>query len=1196
MDHEEPLSLSEDDSGDEPRIDRRSILDPPIRSVVDALGGYEGGVYRLGDECYGCLKDLKKFWRKDDTDDDRTVARIFWDTRVLPNDLIPILLETAGKGLVEDKRAVACADLMTAMTWPIDLAAELKELDEVYDKGVDYTQLLLSHLYYKAALLRPGVLQALFGIVLPCLAREGKERQERDVQVVNVVLHLVRNLAFIKDPPPNMHGSADQAELSTLQSRLVKSLSESHFIDLLLTIGSNAASDPLFNQWNGLVLEIYYLLFRGVKPTSLASDQEKQTSKTLASLLAVEDQRRREFARKANTRHSRFGATITVTLNPRKPKTSEGGDVPEAPAVAGPSRSFVLHRQQALTIDSGSALDLARAKKLRKPKDKKVDELGRDDNLSLDSRLILQNLARTFIENCFNPLLSSLLKDIKAERPKITEKDNLRLLFVSKWFLEFFLCERANQADGAKWKFGLIAEVLDRNWGQWVLRRMREAQEEKVRSHVYSNVPIAFTTLIADTMAATRPRSTEGDDPFALVESEKTDEDDVAEAARLMQQQIVYNGEVLDIAFESMRTYKEGTQSLAYLDASVHLTYALLRMLEKWSKRQGGDNVYVRKKAKPKKKKGNSVPEGEGVPDVEEEEPQDKDEEEMIKETISTFEQLEKRFAHPDVTRTLLAYLERYKEFAHPDQMKRVVTLMHRQAVRQKAEGLFFMVSTLYLFKQIIADQKSLPTDQPYKDLVALINFLLRRFFKAVEEDSFLIVEAFFPKNRGHWKQFSSFEPEEVRTRAEKVPFDTRFPQDITIKKGYSPSEEIGIAMAALTEKGEMGLIEWTKQILTLCIAHRTRIIEDVDGSSSKTIDLSQIDSDDDEDMDVVLGRRGPSAEALAKINDYLIPYVSDEEAEAANKNVHLKLLFRLVSFKIMDEDADELEWYIPSVILPKDLQRNLNIINQYLETPIDLQGKKPAELMKKKNRRRTRRKREPTPDSDAENGGEPQRKKKEKRQKEKQQYKSAEYIDDSDAEMEDMDAFLAKERALRERTSALAATTGQSGTMRAHGTKKRRRKAKDDKGGKKRRKRGGQTEEGAEGGKGSDDGETDKEQEKARQSASDSEESELDAFGSPKRARSEATPDTSPPVDGEVEEVPKPKPRPRPRPRARVSKGSSPGADASSPGASRANSSPAPRPRSPSHAPSDDDMDTAAIKAGGKKKVARLVFSDDED
>lgn len=81
-------------------------------------------------------------------------------------------------------------------------------------------------------------------------------------------------------------------------------------------------------------------------------------------------------------------------------------------------------------------------------------------------------------------------------------------------------------------------------------------------------------------------------------------DEDVADAARTLQQQIVYNGEVLDIAFESVRTYKEGTQSLAYLDASVHLAYALLRMLERWGKRQGKGEMYVRKKAKPKKKRG----------------------------------------------------------------------------------------------------------------------------------------------------------------------------------------------------------------------------------------------------------------------------------------------------------------------------------------------------------------------------------------------------------------------------------------------------------------------------------------------------------------------------------------------------------------------------------------------------------------
>ena len=54
---------------------------------------------------------------------------------------------------------------------------------------------------------------------------------------------------------------------------------------------------------------------------------------------------------------------------------------------------------------------------------------------------------------------------------------------------------------------------------------------------------------------------------------------------------------------------------------------------------------------------------------------------------------------------------------------------------------------------------------------------------------------------------------------------------------------------------------------MKLCIAHRQKIIEDVDGSSSK-IDLSRLQSDD-EDVDAVVNRKGPSAAALAKINDY---------------------------------------------------------------------------------------------------------------------------------------------------------------------------------------------------------------------------------------------------------------------------------------------------------------------------------------
>lgn len=40
-------------------------------------------------------------------------------------------------------------------------------------------------------------------------------------------------------------------------------------------------------------------------------------------------------------------------------------------------------------------------------------------------------------------------------------------------------------------------------------------------------------------------------------------------------------------------------------------------------------------------------------------------------------------------------YLARWKEFSSPENMKWVVNLLHRQAVKAKAEGLFFKVCLL---------------------------------------------------------------------------------------------------------------------------------------------------------------------------------------------------------------------------------------------------------------------------------------------------------------------------------------------------------------------------------------------------------------------------------------------------------------------------------------------------------------------
>jgi replication fork protection complex subunit Tof1/Swi1 len=67
----------------------------------------------------------------------------------------------------------------------------------------------------------------------------------------------------------------------------------------------------------------------------------------------------------------------------------------------------------------------------------------------------------------------------------------------------------------------------------------------------------------------------------------------------------------------------------------------------------------------------------------------------------------------------------------------------------------------LYLFQQILDVQASLPKGDSTRDLNQLITFVLRKFFKRVKEDPFLIVEALASKARGRWKELSSYQSDE---------------------------------------------------------------------------------------------------------------------------------------------------------------------------------------------------------------------------------------------------------------------------------------------------------------------------------------------------------------------------------------------------------------------------------------------------
>jgi replication fork protection complex subunit Tof1/Swi1 len=83
---------------------------------------------------------------------------------------------------------------------------------------------------------------------------------------------------------------------------------------------------------------------------------------------------------------------------------------------------------------------------------------------------------------------ASILSDIRMERLKVKESDTIRFLFLSRFFLEFFLLVRLDEAKNGPRGVGqtelrgfeLIAEVTEVAFIGFVTSRMKKSLEEKV--------------------------------------------------------------------------------------------------------------------------------------------------------------------------------------------------------------------------------------------------------------------------------------------------------------------------------------------------------------------------------------------------------------------------------------------------------------------------------------------------------------------------------------------------------------------------------------------------------------------------------------------------------------------------------------------------------------------------------------------
>lgn len=754
------------------------------------------------------------------------------------------------------------ADLMTSITWPIDIEAEqqaiLRRGDDDDGSATAALQVLeRAQISYKSAVLRARSRETngsqrcvldliMLHILLPSLSKPRHQRTERDVGIIHMCMHLFRNLLAISDPVATSLSSMDVIAESRVQSDLVVELNKTRILDTILMLSNNADSKD-YNAWNIITSECVFYIFAGSSPEELVIAKEKEMSRNwskeastseqntasskkpqteLARLLAAESREEIESQKlNGSTRHSRFNTMVNYIDKHGNKKMATG--------------------QAALRKSAKQLASEAEARSKRKIHRRKgLEERGarsRQASWTPQASKVLSAWADRFMKLGYEILTRSVLEDIRRERPKVGDLDQARtrIMQMGCFFLEYFLSRRQasqskQQALGEidkereniatkedipeEWPFSLVAQWLE----PWALRmayvRSGSSFEKKHWLEYVAAINL-WTTLfkLID----------------ALSKSASQEDRDVAEGILATH---FYDQAAIDSAKSVLSSYT--TQSFSCLRAIIALGQIMPRMLERYSKDK--DHMYV--KAKQQVRRNTKTNDKSSLA-----------EEEIEVQTIAKNQQTERKFEFEKFQSKMcsnhladacLLYLSRWQEFQDhaSEQVYNVTQILHRLAVKASDLGLFFPYKRRMILQSLQSDYSFwsfVRTDasQVESDLRKLFQYILRKFDKLSEEE------------QAKWGDGMAL------PKAVKI---FKMPAEIEIKPSRGHLDDVGIAVGLMLEKDKLSAVMWIKSGLEEAIRMKKAIVE-------KENEEGDVIDDDDDDVDE---DRIPNS-ALSKFTDF---------------------------------------------------------------------------------------------------------------------------------------------------------------------------------------------------------------------------------------------------------------------------------------------------------------------------------------
>ncbi|KAF9986256.1 Topoisomerase 1-associated factor 1 [Modicella reniformis] len=830
-------------------------MDPDTESLLIstcmALGGFEDvsedmddatQVYVMGDECLECLKDIKKFIKYFDEPGDNVVLTYLAKMGILEKELIPIImLNTPADNPTRERLVLACIELIVPMTWIIDYKAlqdmTVREEDTSIVGNLHQRVEILRG--YKRAFLEAGVLQAVFAVMLKPLEVEYRLRTARDQAVIRLGLSLFRNLVAIPDSATSVTGTIEQFISSIMQEELLERFHREHIMALFITLASSS-TDAQLSEWNALTLETFYYIFSGVDADELIPTVSGRVKNTqLQDLLNKEEREKQSQSTAGRKRHDRFGTTGEVRLQ-------DGTRV-------------VMHQKGALFASFENHLD--NIKRARATTKRRKETEG-SKSISKSGAVLLRNLALTFLESGFNPLFTSLRRDMDSQREKIRESHKAQYMSLMAFMLKFqrqyadYLTQQYHenkknalgrqleeveteyQENFLRCDFDLITTAIEVTSVYHIVRFVREHNEIRPKDRSWEDIRKGVDCLQEILMTLN-----------AMTKSQK---EEYRDASAIVQSNLYYEEGALELVLKL--TWKYRTQPIKYIQAVIRMIHILLKTLEGFSNSKSA--IFIRKKKAIRKSKvakqaeassetnGNqqstenvdqsqAVNEGERPTNEDtqqngrQEQDQDEDDEQdedIPKFTLSEhkffFQEFERRFANESVLNIYFSFLEGFAELDEI-QLHWVASIFHRVAVNCKNPVVFYKLSTLQLFHRILQSNK----EDTKKDMIPFISYLLHQFFKKMQEYPLLVAEVFFHKPNKLCREINfgrdvvEMEKIVITEKKEKKLMQV----ELQVDQNLSEEKQIKVAVRALIDDGDddSELVEWILELLKDAVAKR---------------------------------------------------------------------------------------------------------------------------------------------------------------------------------------------------------------------------------------------------------------------------------------------------------------------------------------------------------------------------------------